>query len=257
MIIKRQRSFSKSGKFWAGTKGTVKGAGKGALLGAAFMPGWKLAAIAHHPKLAAGIAATGAAIGAVVGGRLGYEDGIHGYEYSNNPEYRKKVDKEHSKLIEKAIKNALAEDKMLVSEFTPQGWTELKKKISVPDEFIRYVKFYKNIWSKKIDSWYSNIKEGLDPYEIPEFKSLFPIPIDPKTAEEWFSDDVWLCLATYNSAGDDGWLCYDPKTKRYGVDMPDSNKSLKEILLDVSDFYELTGPQEKMVEEFKNRIKTL
>ena len=70
-----------------------------------------------------------------------------------------------------------------------------------------------------------------------------------------------LCLATFNNAGDDGWLVYNPKDKKYGVDLPNTNLSLKEILLKnvkhKEEYYDLSPQQKRIVNEFKTKIKSL
>jgi len=141
----------------------------------------------------------------------------------------------------------------------------LKKEINFPDEFLKYVKFYKNVWSKKLDLWYSkgNPKEI---YDIVEFKEVFPIPMGAYLAKEWYENDKaydlkdeMIFLATNNDAGDDGFLCFSINSKTYGWDGPGKYKSLKDILLSNldKDWIEVTKEQEKLVNEFKNKIKSL
>lgn len=257
MIIKRQKIYS---RFTSSLGGAIKGAGYGAGIGAAFMPGWKLAALGGKYKLAAGIAGTGALIGGIAGANAGWKGGRDSWEYNHDPKVREKVEKERLSRIKKAIDNSKGFDKLSVSEFSYSSWQDLSKQIPVPDEFLKYVKFYKDIWAKKIDSWYSNMDFDKieDAYEVPEFKSYFPIPIDPKMAEEWYEDN-WLCLATYNDAGDDGWLCYDTRTKKYGVDSPDFSESLKKAITpDIKRLDdELSSTQINLIKEFINKINTL
>ena len=203
MIILRQNLYSdKSGKFWAGTKGALKGAGKGALWGAALAPGNIIAAKHNKWKLAAGITGAGALVGAGIGAKSGWKKGVNEYKYNNDPEYRKKVQKEKEERQQKALEYVHGTDEVWIYEFNVQSWINLKKTINVPDEFIKYIKFYKNIWSKNLETWYDNMNPEID--LIPEFKNLFPIPIKSEDAKDWYEDN-WLCLATVNDAGDDGW----------------------------------------------------
>jgi hypothetical protein len=105
--------------------------------------------------------------------------------------------------------------------------------------------------------------DSLDRYSVPEFKEFFPIPYDPKYASEWLKDSPdWLCLATFNDAGDDGWLCYDLETEMYGIDLHDDGKSLKEVLLDYIKRHHdlvdsLSKEQERIIDEFKTKISSL
>lgn len=257
MIILRQRNFSKAGEIWAGTKRAAKYGAKGALIGGILAPGNLLALGSGHKKISAGITGAGALVGAGLGAKVGYEDGVHEYKYKNDPKYREKVEKENKALLEKALKSSKNSDLGYISDFDIKSWENLKKEINFPDEFLKYVKFYKNVWSKKLDLWYSkgNPKEI---YDIVEFKEMFPIPIDAGRAKKWYEDDM-IYLATGNDAGDDGFLCYDINSKTYGWDGPGKYKSLKDILLSNldKDWIEITKEQEKLVNEFKNKIKSL
>lgn len=264
MIVLRNKEFSKFGRFMAGTKGAVKKGAKGALWGSVLVPGNGLALICNKPKLALGITAAGAAIGAGIGGKLGWKEGINQYRYDNDPEYRKEVDKEREEQQQKMILNLRKEDEFIVASFRYQSWKKLNDKIKViPTEFLNYVKFYDTIWHKKVNPWYDAMDPKLDLWDIPQFKEVFPVPIESELTEEWYKNDDldFLCLATVNSAGDDGYLCYDPESKEYGWDMPGNSKSLKEILLNNVKRYEqddcFTPAQKKLVSEFKNKIKTL
>ena len=263
MIILRQKIYS---KFTSSLGGAVKGAGQGALIGAAVMPGWKLAALTRKYKLAAGIAGTGALIGAGIGAKSGWNSGKSKWEYDHDPKVRERINKEKSKRIKEAIENNREFDEALAENLNYSSWQALAKKIPVPAEFLKYVKFYKDVWSKKISLWYSSmdLKKIDDAYEVPEFKQYFPIPIDPKTVEDWWNmeDDIVLrtvCLATYNEAGDDGWLCYSPDTEKYGIDSPDYSESLnKTLTVDPKKLYNaLSDKQLGMVREFNNKINTL
>ena len=260
MILLRQKCYS--GKFWAGTKGAIKSGSKGALWGAVLMPGKLIALKKGNYKVAGGLAAGGALIGAGIGAKSGWNEGVRKYKYDNDPKYRAKVDKENEKIARNNIQSALGEDKVYISEMNYQGWVKLSKEIPVPEEFMNYLKFYNTYWSKKVDFWYSNMDPEVykDESRVPEFKYVFPIPIDPRLAKEWYEDD-YLCLATDNNAGDDGWVCYDTKEKLYGWDVPDSDNSLKELLLDhtnsIQKYLVYSPAQKKLVEEFKNKIKSL
>ncbi len=269
MIILRQRLYSdKSGRFWAGTKGALKGARKGALWGAALAPGKIIAAGHNKWKLAAGITGAGALVGAGIGAKSGWKSGINDYKYNNDPEYKAKVDKENRERTLKALEHAKGTDKLFISEMNYQGWINLSKKLPVPEEFMKYLKFYSTQWAKKVDLWYSSMVSDLNNYMIPEFKNLFPIPVDPRDSEEWYEDGLdieekYLCLATINDAGDDGWLYYDVETEEYGWDSPGGYSSLKKLMLEHLDSEEkiykgrLSDIQKKLIEEFKNKIKAL
>ena len=116
------------------------------------------------------------------------------------------------------------------------------------------------------------IKTGIKPYEIPQFKEYFPVPIEAEYCEDWFNsesdmleDRADLYLATINDAGDDGFLAYNPKNKVYGWDITDGEgeKSLKTILLNrIKSEVEfnkekLTKTQEQIIREFKTSISFL
>ena len=263
MIILRQKTYS---KFTSSLGGAIKGAGKGALWGAVLAPGKIIAAKHDKWGLAAGIAGTGALIGAGIGAKSGWNSGKSKWEYDHDPKVRERIDKEKSERIKEAVENSRGFDETLAKNLNYSSWQALAKKIPVPAEFLKYVKFYKDIWSKKISLWYSSmdLEKIDDAYEVPEFKQYFPIPIDPKTVEDWWNmedDDelLCLCLATYNEAGDDGWLCYSPNTEKYGIDSPDYSESLKKILtVDPKKLYNtLSDKQAEMIREFNNKINTL
>lgn len=263
MILLRQKLYNdRSGRFWAGTKGALKGAGKGALWGAVLAPGKIIAARHDKWKLAAGITGAGALIGAGIGAKSGWKSGINDYKYNNDPEYRAKIDKGNKERALKALEYAKSTDELYISEMNYQGWINLSKEMPVPEEFMKYLKFYNSYWAKKVDFWYSNMNPEVykDEFIIPEFKEIFPTPVDPNLAKEWY-EDSWLCLATSNDAGDDGWVCYSSEWKRYGWDRPDQYDSLKELLLkhlERKQEYKIYSPaQKKLIEEFKNKIKTL
>lgn len=256
MIIKRQKEYS---KFTSSLGGAIKGAGKGAAIGAAFMPGWKLAAIMKKGKVAAGIAGVGALVGGAAGASMGWKSGKDRWEYDHDPKVREKVDREMEQILKEQIENARSSDKSDVCEFNYTSWKALGEKISVPEEFLKYVKFYKDFWSKKIDSWYNAIDQNKVslPF-INSFKSYFPIPVDSETAKDWYEDN-WLCLATYNDAGDDGWLCYDTETKKYGIDVPEFSESLKKTITpDIKRLDdELSSTQINLIKEFINKINII
>ena len=261
MILLRQKLYSdKSGRFWAGSKGALKGAGKGALIGLALMPGKLRALKKEKYKLAGGLAIAGATIGAGIGGRSGWKSGTSQWEYDHDPKVKERVNEERTSRIKTEIENNKGFDKMSVSEFDYSSWKSLEKKLNVPAEFLKYVKFYKDIWSKKIDLWYSSMDLNKidDAYEVPEFKEYFPIPIDPRQAESWYEED-YLCLATYNDAGDDGYLCYDPEDKTYGVDSPRYSDSLKKILINDTNKLDttLSNKQIELIKEFNSKINSI
>ena len=265
MIILRQKEYGSIGRTWAGIKGAAKKMPKGALIGGIAVPFNGLAYLAKKKKLAAGITAVGATIGAGIGAKMGYDEGVSKYEYDHNPEYRAKIDKETKERIEKSIKTLKNEDNFYVSDFDYKSWLSLSKELQVPQEFLNYVKFYDSVWSRKVDLWYSDMMKDKfdDYYDIPEFKSFFPVPIDPELTKEWTEyDEGDLCLATVNSAGDDGWLYYNKDhANSYGWDSPGDSKSLKEILLknikhEEEDAF-LSKTQIRLVNEFKNKINSL
>lgn len=261
MKVKR---FSRIGRLGSGLKKAMKYGAKGALYGGVLAPGNVLAFTTGHKKLAAGLTGAGALIGAGIGSKLGWDEGVSSYDHQekmkNDPGYKEKYEKERRDTILKNIKQSEAEDLGYLSYFDYNSWSKIKE---APKDFLKYVKFYKNIWSKKIKPWYSSMDiESLDEYFIPEFKEFFPIPNDSKISEDWLKEDQeYLCLATFNDAGDDGWLCYNPIDKRYGVDLPDTNLSLKEILLDnlkhKESYYHLSPQQKRLVNEFKTKILSL
>ena len=263
MIILRQKIYS---KFTSSLGGAIKGAGKGALWGAVLAPGKIIAAKHDKWKLAAGIAGAGALIGAGIGAKSGWNSGKSKWEYDHDPKVKERVDKEKSERIKEAVENNRGFDEMLAKNLNYSSWQALAKKIPVPAEFLKYVKFYKDIWSKKISLWYSSmdLEKIDDAYEVPEFKAYFPIPIDPKTTEDWWNmedDDEFrtLCLATYNEAGDDGWLCYSPDTEKYGIDSPDYFESLKKTLIIGPKKLDntISDKQLSMIREFNNKINTV
>lgn len=254
------KRFSTLGRFGAGLKGAAKTGIKGALYGGVLAPGNGLALVTGHGKIAAGLTGVGALVGAGIGSKFGWEEGVSSYDYNNDPEYRKNRDKEERELIMKQIKESEEEDLIFSKSFKYSSWVKVKE---APKEFLDYVKFYENIWSKKIKTWYKSMDlKGLEPYPIPEFKEFFPIPYNSETSEKWLKEDQeYLCLATFNSAGDDGWLCYNPIDKRYGVDLPDETESIKEVLLrnlkHRDSYYHLSPQQKRLVSEFKTKILSL
>lgn len=92
------------GKTWEGVKGGMKGALQGAKWGAILAPGNLIAAGLGHPKTALGITAAGSLVGGGIGFKLGRDSGISEYKYKNDPEYKKKVDKEKEEECKKKYK---------------------------------------------------------------------------------------------------------------------------------------------------------
>lgn len=267
MIVLRQKAYSS--RFWMGTREALKGAGKGAVYGAVLAPGKIIAHKKGKNKLALGIAGTGAVIGGVIGGRLGYKKGVYNYDLENNPEVMKK-EREKLKEFLDSEKSIIKAD---VKDFDINSWRMLKKKIDVPEIFLKYVSFYKNTWSKKIDLWYNSIQDG--DFKSPDdyfsngvdFKKVFPVPISAKDSEyfhnidEKESGERYLVLCTVNEAGDDGWLTLNLETGKYGWDYDDYEKSLSKLLLkhleDLEKWGSFNQEQKKLVQEFKTKIINL
>ncbi len=271
MIILRQSQFSRSGEIWAGTKGALRKGGKGALIGAVLMPG-KISAISKDKyKLALGLAGAGAVIGGTLGAVSGYKKGVDKYKYKNDPEYRAKVDKEKQEEFEKTLKLFKEKDSKWISEFDYSSWLNLSKTLDIPQDFLKYVKFYKNTWAKKLDLWYASMdKKRIDEaWRIPKFIDCFPTPISAKLCEKWFGyEDLGeladLCLATVSDSGDDNFLVYNPEYKVYGFDVTDGKgeKSLKKTIYDFlkyleQDWDELSKTQRQLIKEFKSGISFL
>ncbi len=263
MIVLRQREYGTAGKVWAGTKGAVKTGLKGAAWGAVLVPGNGLAYLAGKKKLAAGITGVGALVGGGIGAKLGWDNAVDKYKYEHDPKYREKVDKEEKERVGKAIEQFMNEDLYFANEFDYISWKNLSKEIPVPEEFLKYVKFYET-WSRKIEQWYSSIDQSKlkGCHEILEFKEIFPIPIDAELSKRWYDydDEGDLCLATVNSAGDDGWLYYSTESKEYGWDLPGGYRSLRHILtkqLDYSNGFPLSSIQVRLIGEFKTKVNSL
>lgn len=130
-------------------------------------------------------------------------------------------------------------------EFSYQEW----KKLNLPKEILDYIKFYDTTWKKKIPNWYSSMPETGTSWEVIEFKEIFPMPIDTKTAKEWLDDSQDLFFLTVNDAGDDGWdttdYGYETSFKKFIYNNVD--RFLKENVL--------TETQIKLAQEFKRNIK--
>ena len=266
MIVLRQKTYSS--RFWMGTREALKGAGKGAVYGAVLAPGKIIAHKKGKDKLALGIAGTGAVIGGIIGGKMGYKKGVHNYDLENNPEVMKKEREKLKKLLDKE-KSIIKAD---VKDFDINSWRMLKKKMNVPEIFLKYVSFYKNTWSKKIDLWYNSIQDG--DFKSPddyfsngvEFKRVFPVPTSAKDSEYFYdideeSGERHLTLCTVNEAGDDGWLTLNLETGKYGWDYWDQEKSLVKLFLkhlgDIEKENRLNQEQKKLVQEFKTKIINL
>ena len=260
MIYKTKRFSSKT---WEGIKGGVKGAGSGALWGAALAPGNLTAAAMGKPKLALGLTGAGAAVGAYIGGKNGYKNAVNSWKYKNDPEYAKKVDEENKRNFEKQIKINKKISHDLIFEFNLQDWIKLSSKINLPEEIIKYIKFY-NTWSKNIDKWYNNLIVSTDPFydTIPEFHCYFPVPVDAKMSLEWknYDEDEDIYFLTLSTSGDDGYVCYDFNKKLYGIDFSNETKSLKDLLSKNIDYnmgldHDVLGPENiKLIQEFKRHL---
>lgn len=261
------KKFSAAGREWAGFKGGMKGALKGAKWGAILAPGNLIAAGLGHKKTALGITAAGSIIGGGIGFKLGRDSGISEYKYKNDPEYKKKVDKEKEEGCKKKIKYSLEQDLMMANEFSYKEWAKLAEELKktgkiIPKELLDYIKFYETTWKKNIKLWYDNV-ETKDKFEVVEFKEIFPLPISSKTAKEWiqYDDSEDLYIFTVNDAGDDGWVCYNFETKGYGWDGASYGKintSLKKFISDnikqLRNDYPLSKTQKELTEKFLRSI---
>lgn len=272
MIILRQSQFSKSGEIWAGTKEALKKGGKWGFYGAVLMPG-KIPAINKDKyKLALGLAGAGAVIGGTLGAVSGYKKGVDKYKYVHDPEYRAKVDKERQEEFEKTLKLFKEKDSKSISEFDYSSWLKLSKTLDIPQDFLKYVKFYENTWAKKLDPWYASTdKKRIDEVRrIPRFIDYFPTPISAKLCEEWFGYEVRdelsdYYLATVSDSGDDNYLVYNPEYKVYDFDVTDGKgeKSLKKTIYDFLKYLEhdednkLSKTQRQIIKEFKSGISFL
>lgn len=261
------KKFSTAGREWAGFKGGMKGALKGAKWGAILAPGNLIAAGLGHPKTALGITAAGSLVGGGIGFKLGRDSGISEYKYKNDPEYKEKIDKEKEEECKKKIKYSLEQDLMIANEFSYKEWAKLAEELKktgriIPKELLNYIKFYETTWKRNIKLWYDNV-ETIDQFEVVEFKEIFPLPISSKVAKEWFKDDDSedLYILTINDAGDDGWGCYNFKTKGYGWDGASYGKidtSLKKFISNHTkrfrNDYPLSKTQKELTEKFLRSI---
>ena len=261
------KKFSMTGKEWAGFKSGMKGALKGAKWGAILAPGKLISLKLGHPKIALGITAAGSLVGGGIGFKLGRDSGISEYKYKNDPEYKEKIDKERMEECKKKIKYSLDQDLMMADEFSYKEWSKLAEELKktgkiIPKEFLNYIKFYETIWKKNIKLWYDNV-ETTDRFEVVEFKKIFPLPISSKVAKEWlqYDDSEDLYILTVNDAGDDGWGCYNFKTKGYGWDgasYGEIDTSFKKFISDntkwLRDDYPLSKTQKELTEKFLKSI---
>ena len=257
------KKFSTAGREWAGFKGGMKGALKGAKWGAILAPGNLIAAGLGHPKTALGITAAGSLVGGGIGFKLGRDSGISEYKYKNDPEYKKKVDKEKEKYYLEDLKSSQKSDEFEAWDFNIKDWKDFSDSLGLPPEILKYIKFYES-WRKNIKLWYSKALPGKDcNYLTVEFRSLFPIPIPAKIVKEWYETDKKyhsITFLTYNDAGDDGYVCYDLDTKLYGIDLPNETNSLKDLLVKNIDRimkYEsnsLSQENIKMIQDFKRHL---
>ena len=257
------KKFSTAGREWAGFKGGMKGALKGAKWGAILAPGNLIAAGLGHPKTALGITAAGSLVGGGIGFKLGRDSGISEYKYKNDPEYKKKVDKEKEEEYLKDLKSSQKSDEFEAWDFNIKDWKDFSDSLGLPPEILKYIKFYES-WRKNIKLWYSKALPGKDcNYWAVEFKSLFPIPMPAKIVKEWYETDKKyhsITFLTDNDAGDDGYVCYDLDTKLYGIDLPNETNSLKDLLVKNIDRimkYEsnsLSQENIKMIQDFKRHL---
>lgn len=260
---KKEKEFSTAGREWAGFKGGMKGALKGAKWGAILAPGNLIAAGLGHPKTALGITAAGSLVGGGIGFKLGRDSGISEYKYKNDPEYKKKVDKEKEKYYLEDLKSSQKSDEFEAWDFNIKDWKDFSDSLGLPPEILKYIKFYES-WRKNIKLWYSKALPGKDcDYWVAEFRSFFPIPIPAKIVKEWYETDKKhhsITFLTYNDAGDDGYVCYDLDTKLYGIDLPNETNSLKDLLVKNIDRimkYEsnsLSQENIKMIQDFKRHL---
>lgn len=261
------KRFSKSGKIWAGTKQAIRTGAKGAFWGGVLAPGNGIAYMTGHKKVAAGLTGAGALIGAGIGAKLGYNSGVTEYRLKNDPEYKIELQKKNLEDLKKNLKPSKDSDLASVKEFDYLSWKKFLEGIdNTPKEFLSYIKFYKDIWSKNIDKWYSSMDlDSLAEFNygfVPEFKEFFPIPIPSNVSKDWsVEDEEDICLATYNNVGDDGFLYYRPKYKEYYIDYaPEGKGSSLEKILTVKVDYEkeyLSKDQLNLISEFNRRIKSL
>ena len=261
------KKFSSAEREWAGFKSGMKGALKGAKWGAILAPGNLIAAGLGHPKTALKITAAGSIIGGGIGFKLGRDSGISEYKYKNDPDYKKKVDKEKEEEYKKSIKYSLKQDLIMANDFSYKEWGKLAEELKktgkiIPKEILDYIKFYETTWKKNIKLWYDNI-ETKDRFEVIEFKEIFPLPISSKIAKEWLQDDDSedLYILTVNDAGDDGWGCYNFKTKGYGWDGASYGKidtPLKKFISNnikrLRNDYPLSKTQKELTEQFLRSI---
>ena len=257
------KKFSTAGREWAGFKGGMKGALKGAKWGAILAPGNLIAAGLGHPKTALGITAAGSLVGGGIGFKLGRDSGISEYKYKNDPEYKKKVDKEKEEEYLEDLKSSQKSDEVEAWDFNIKDWKDFSDSLGLPPEILKYIKFYES-WRKNIKLWYSKALPGKDcDYWVAEFRSFFPIPIPAKIVKEWYETDKKyhsITFLTDNDAGDDGYVCYDLDTKLYGIDLPNETNSLKDLLVKNIDRimkYEsnsLSQENIKMIQDFKRHL---
>ena len=206
-------------------------------------------------------------MGGGIGFKLGRDSGISEYKYKNDPEYKEKIDKERVEECKKKIKHSLDQDLMMADEFSYKEWSKLAEELKktgkiIPKEFLDYIKFYETIWKKNIKLWYDNV-ETTDRFEVVEFKDIFPLPISSKVAKEWlqYDDSEDLYILTVNDAGDDGWGCYNFKTKGYGWDgasYGEIDTSFKKFISDHTKWlrndYPLSKTQKELTEKFLKSI---
>ena len=238
----------------------MKGALTGAKWGAILAPGNLTAAAFGKKKLALGLTGAGAAVGAYIGGKNGYKNAVNSWKYENDPEYAKKVDRENKKLYNENLKVAKHISYGLASDFNTSSWTKFSTKYDLPKEILKYIKFYDSWWSKNIDDWYNNLIFSRDIF-CPEFHEYFPVPIRADLIDNWMDiNNNEIYFLNLNTAGDDGYICYDLNKKLYGIDLPNDTKSLKDLLnknLDCNmkhDMNSLSPDNIRIIQDFKRHL---
>ena len=233
MIILRQKNCSTAGRVWAGTKGAVKGAGIGALIGGILIP------------------LVGAAPGLVVGGYLGAKSAVSDYklkEKLETPEGREEIYQENLKKISSESKKNL--EKALAIKINAQDYISRyeqffeRQGVEVPESIKEYIRFYsKFLVPQNINKFYSDLinhpehyisKEKPNPYlYIPAFFDLFPCPIDPKFLDAYDDPLISECCITIHDNVDDTLIWNKDKNTFYIVgDEKRPEKDFKKLVKD-------------------------
>ena len=231
MIILRQKEFSTAGRIWAGTKGAMKGAGIGALIGCIVIP------------------LVGSAPGLVIGGYIGARKAIDKYklkEKLETPEGREEVYQENLKMVSEESKKNL--DKALSIKVNSKDYILKyeqffgKQGVEVPESIKEYIRIYsKFLTPQNINKFYSDLvnhpenyvdKDNPDPYlYIPAFFDLFPCPADPKLLE-YYDDPLTseTCITLHDNA-DDTLIWNKDKDVFYAVgDRKHPEKDFRELV---------------------------